>query len=101
MVLLEYKKNYGHHIIEKLQQWRHEEIHCDFTLISSDGKKFPAHRSVLAASSEYMNALITGAFKERMHDHATLDCIHSKVGDYELCYLATVLNGFTTVYLIV
>ena len=80
MGLLEYKNEYSHCLLEKLQQWREEGTHTDLTVISSDGKKFPAHKCVLAASSDYMNALITGSFMERDQDYTSLECIHSKVG---------------------
>ena len=89
MGFLEYKTEYSHRLLEKFQQWREEGTHTDLTIISSDGKEFPVHKCVLAVSSDYMNALITGSFKERDQNVTTLKCIHSKVNFHEIiCFAA-------------
>ena len=49
-----------------LQAMRETEEMCDISVISKEGKKFPAHRLVLAASSPVFKAMVTQDFKERV-----------------------------------
>ena len=47
-------------IMEQMRKmWKEGEM-CDFSITSSDGKKFPVHRTHVAAFSDYMRAMLTG-----------------------------------------
>lgn len=47
-----------------LQALRECNEMCDISIISKDGKAFPAHRLILAASSPVFKAMVTQDFKE-------------------------------------
>ena len=47
-----------------LQAMRECDEMCDISIISKEGKKFPAHRLILAASSPVFKAMVTQDFKE-------------------------------------
>ena len=44
---------------KKRVMWQ-EEVLCDFTLTTSDGKDFPVHQVHLACVSDYMRAMLNG-----------------------------------------
>lgn len=45
------------------QEFREKELFCDVTLIV-EGKRFPCHRVILAAQSEYFNMMFSGTYRE-------------------------------------
>ena len=47
-----------------LQAMRECNEMCDISIISKEGKEFPAHRLILAASSPVFKAMVTQNFKE-------------------------------------
>eukprot|EP00966_Prymnesium_polylepis_P278255 6429147-Prymnesium_polylepis.1 len=46
-----------------LERWRNAQM-CDCTLIAQGGKRFAAHKLVLACGSDYMSALFSGEFAD-------------------------------------
>ena len=50
-------------ILKNLNRFRSEEICTDVKIIIEE-KKFPAHKIVLMAMSEYFQGMFTGSFKE-------------------------------------
>jgi len=50
------------------------ELYSDVTLISQEGTSYPAHRSILAARSNYFSALLYGGLKESTEKEVKLLC---------------------------
>ena len=49
-----------------------EELLCDVSITSGDSVEIPAHRVVLAASSQYFKALLTGPWSTALHGQQSL-----------------------------
>ena len=49
-----------------------QELLCDVSITSGDGVEIPAHRVVLAASSQYFKALLTGPWSTALHGQRSL-----------------------------
>ena len=49
-----------------------QELLCDVSVISGDGIEISAHRVVLAASSQYFRALLTGPWSTALHGQQSL-----------------------------
>ncbi|XP_072030359.1 kelch-like protein 15 [Amphiura filiformis] len=54
-----------------LDQLRNQNILCDIT-ISVGERYFPAHKTILVASSKYFYAMFTSGFREAAHDEITI-----------------------------
>jgi len=50
-------------LLNSCVDYRNDEL-CDVKLIGRTGEEILAHKSVLAASSEYFNVLFSGKFKD-------------------------------------
>ena len=66
-----------HSLMTNFQQWREEGTFCDMTLVASDGKEFPAHKLLVAASCDYVKALLS--FEQRESNEIKLPTIPSEV----------------------
>lgn len=60
-------------ILSRLNDLREREELCDITIIV-EGRAIKAHRAVLAASSQYFNAMFTAKMSER--NQATVSLIY-------------------------
>ena len=68
------------------QEFRKKELFCDFTLIV-EGKRFPCHRVILAAQSEYFRIMFSGAFIESTTKEVTLNGFDARTISTTLNYL--------------
>ena len=59
-------------MIETLNSLRHNEKFCDVYILVED-TKFPAHKNVLCASSDYFNSMFTSDFQESKKDEIELE----------------------------
>lgn len=60
-------------ILKIMQNYLDNELLCDVILIAgNDGKRVPAHRIVLSASSAYFAAMFTGSLRETKEEEVTL-----------------------------
>jgi len=71
--------------LKKLSAFRKERVLCDVTIIV-EGKRFPAHRNVLAAGSQYFNAMFTTRMAEANQSEITLESLRSDVFEQILDY---------------
>ena len=58
-------------IFKNLNNLRKTGQLCDTVLKTSDGETFTVHRNILAAASDYFNAMFCGGFKEAQSDDKT------------------------------
>lgn len=73
--------------LKALNELRQRGRCCDVTLQVS-GVRYPAHRVVLAAASEYFRIMFTSGMKEQ-----TLSCIELKIAEYvDVCQIVKVLD---------
>lgn len=86
-------ENYRNKLLSKLFRHQREGVLCDVVLIIKD-REFSAHKSVLAASSEYFLALFTTTMIERNCSSVHLDLCPDVVQDL-LEYLYTGKVTFT------
>jgi hypothetical protein len=63
---------HAHALLNRLNRQRESETLCDVRLRVED-KEFTAHRSVLAASSDFLHALLVGGWKESSENVIRLD----------------------------
>ncbi|XP_055377632.1 kelch-like protein 5 isoform X2 [Condylostylus longicornis] len=71
----EFFRNHDHaeNILKSMQNYLYNEQLCDVVLIAGiDGKRVPAHRLVLSASSAYFAAMFTGSLRETTEEEVTL-----------------------------
>ena len=47
-----------------IESYRQSEYLCDVVIISEDGRRFPAHRVILAAASQFFSRMFGGSFLE-------------------------------------
>lgn len=60
-------------VLKRMQEYLQNEKLCDVILIAGiDGKRIPAHRLVLSASSAYFSAMFTGQLRESSQEEITL-----------------------------
>lgn len=59
--------NHGRSALQAMHELRKEEILCDVVLCV-EGKRFPAHKIVLAGSSPYLKAMFTNGMLETDRD---------------------------------
>lgn len=60
-------------VLKRMQEYLQNEKLCDVILIAGiDGKRIPAHRLVLSASSAYFSAMFTGQLRESQQEEITL-----------------------------
>ena len=63
--------------LQNLENLRHEGEFCD-VILQVEGKEFPAHRSVLVASSEYFRKMFTIDMKEKSSKKVSIKSITSQ-----------------------
>lgn len=76
-------KNAAHGMLENLWIAYQDQIFCDFTIVSKEGKQFPCHKVVLASGSPVLKKLLNSGLKEskenkmeaRMYDSDLLSVI--------------------------
>lgn len=68
-------------ILSRLNDLREREELCDITIIV-EGRPIKAHRAVLAASSQYFNAMFTAKMSERNQASASLRYFRISLIDY-------------------
>ena len=67
-----FDQKHAGYVLSRLHDLRDLEELCDITIIV-EGKAIKAHRAVLAATSQYFNAMFTGKMSER--NQATVRCL--------------------------
>lgn len=80
-------QHHAGYVLSRLHDLREREELCDITIIV-EGKAIKAHRAVLAASSQYFNAMFTAKMSER--NQATVSAIFLFSGNV---YILTVEIG--------
>ncbi|ETN60318.1 actin binding protein [Anopheles darlingi] len=71
----EYFRCQGHSdlVLKRMQDYLQSDKLCDVVLIAGvDGRRIPAHRLVLSASSAYFSAMFTGQLRESQQEEITL-----------------------------
>lgn len=68
---------YGDHLLSNLRRLQEADTLCDLTLIA-DNTSIRVHRAVMAASSDYFQALLTVDMQERNQKSITLKGVPSK-----------------------
>ena len=68
-------------IFKNLNNLRKTGQLCDTVLKTSDGETFTVHRNILAAASDYFNAMFCGGFKEAQSDDKTPIVLQETVAD--------------------
>lgn len=76
---------YINETLKKLSAFRKEGILCDVT-IHVDGKKFMAHKNVLASGSQYFKVMFTGGMVEAGRGEVTLKSLTGDVFEQILQY---------------
>ena len=66
MVIHEYKKLFVVDLMPRIQQMQESEELCDI-ILSVEGRKFNAHKLMLAASSEYFSSMFLHSFNEKVN----------------------------------
>ena len=88
--------SYSENLAKTLNNFRKDQLYCDTTLIV-EGRKFYAHRNVLAASSSYFHKLFTQSPKKKKSQASvTIPEISLSVTDELLQYLYTGFVELTT-----
>lgn len=75
-----YDEQHRNEVLSKLAHQQREGVLCDVVLVISD-REVPAHRSILAASSEYFFALFTTTMMEKNCSTVQLDLCPAIVQD--------------------
>ena len=68
-----------------MASFRKDGVLCDVTIIV-DGKRFPAHKNVLASGSSYFFAMFTGSMVESKSQEITLQSLSPDIFDQILEY---------------
>uniref|UniRef100_A0A1I8Q1D0 Kelch-like protein diablo n=1 Tax=Stomoxys calcitrans TaxID=35570 RepID=A0A1I8Q1D0_STOCA len=64
-------------VLKRMQLYLENHQLCDVVLIAGiDGRRVPAHRLVLSASSAYFSAMFTGSLRETKEEEVTLGEVH-------------------------
>lgn len=79
---------YQGNLYRKMDEFRRQGILCD-TILHVDGREFPAHKNILAASSAYFLGLFTSDMKERHQSEVKLEDFKSFVMNDLLDYIYT------------
>ena len=74
--------------LQAMNSFRQQGALCD-VIILANGKEYPAHRTVLAAGSEYFYNLFTTNMKEKKEGVVKLEGLSCPVLDHVLTYLYT------------
>ncbi|XP_040164883.1 kelch-like protein 5 isoform X1 [Anopheles arabiensis] len=80
-------------VLKRMQDYLQSEKLCDVVLIAGvDGRRIPAHRLVLSASSAYFSAMFTGQLRESQQEEITLqevsgDALNSLI---QYCYTGAI-----------
>ncbi|CAD7093339.1 unnamed protein product [Hermetia illucens] len=70
-------RDHSESILKRMHNYFESEQLCDVVLIAGiDGKRIPAHRLVLSASSAYFSAMFTGSLRETKENEVTLGEVH-------------------------
>ncbi|KAH8356643.1 hypothetical protein KR084_010975 [Drosophila pseudotakahashii] len=70
-------RDHADNILKRMQLYVDSQQLCDVVLIAGiDGKRVPAHRLVLSASSAYFSAMFTGSLRETKEQEVTLGEVH-------------------------
>ncbi|XP_055853938.1 kelch-like protein 5 [Episyrphus balteatus] len=70
-------RDHAESVLKRMQNYLENEQLCDVILIAGiDGKRVPAHRLVLSASSAYFSAMFTGSLRETKEEEVTLGEVH-------------------------
>ncbi|XP_067639390.1 kelch-like protein 5 [Eurosta solidaginis] len=70
-------RDHAESVLKRLQMYLDSHQLCDVVLIAGiDGRRIPAHRIVLSASSAYFAAMFTGSLRETKEQEVTLGEVH-------------------------
>ena len=69
--------SYGRQVLQGMTALWNQEALFDYTVVTSDGKQFKAHRAFLASVSDYFKAMLCGSMLESAKDYVELKGIDS------------------------
>ncbi|XP_065366353.1 kelch-like protein 5 [Calliphora vicina] len=70
-------RDHAESVLKRMQLYLENQQLCDVVLIAGiDGRRVPAHRLVLSASSAYFSAMFTGSLRETKEEEVTLGEVH-------------------------